>query len=140
MLFDLVQNLEWISEDEAKIMGNIFSQSLMSSDLWLFEEATGPLTDPLAAPPCPYPLVPGAGGRLVWITGYPGTGKSTAAQIMARNHGQKAFYYSNYLVLHIPSGYVFFEGDCFGRLLNPYIPVMAENASLAQVGLRNIED
>ena len=42
-------------------------------------------------------------------------------------------------VLHIP-GYVFFEGDCFGRLLNPYIPVMAENASLAQVGLRDIED
>ena len=58
---------------------------------------------------------------------------------MARNHGLKAFYYSQYLVLHIP-GYVFFEGDCFGRLLNPYIPVMAENASLAQVGLRDIED
>ena len=58
---------------------------------------------------------------------------------MARNHGQQALYYSHDLVFHIP-GYVFFEGDCFGRLLNPYIPVMAENASLAQVGLRNIED
>ena len=103
-------------------------------------EKLGDYADPISCPPCPYPLVPGAGGRLVWITGYPGTGKSTAAQIMARNHGQKAFYYSLYLVLHIPSGYVFFEGDCFGRLLNPYIPVMAENASLAQVGLRNIED
>ena len=88
--------------------------------------------------PAPTPWCRGRGAG--WITGYPGTGKSTAAQIMARNHGQKAFYYSLYLVLHIPSGYVFFEGDCFGRLLNPYIPVMAENASLAQVGLRNIED
>ena len=27
VLFDLVQNLEWISEDEAKIMGNIFTKS-----------------------------------------------------------------------------------------------------------------
>ena len=93
------------------------------------------MTDPLAAPLCPYPLRPGCGGRLVWITGYPGTGKSTAAQMMARNHGQHAVHYSHYIFHIMIAGYVFFEGDCFGRLLNPYIPVMAENASLAQVGL-----
>ena len=28
---------------------------------------------------------------------------------------------------------MFYEGDCFGQLRNPYIPVRAEDASLAQL-------
>ena len=92
------------------------------------------MTDPLAAPPCPYPLVPGAGGRLVWITGYPGTGKSTAAQIMARNHGQNhnnpsRIDFNDIYFL----GYVYFEGDCFWGLKNPYIPVNVSNPTMAKV-------
>ena len=92
------------------------------------------MTDPLAAPPCPYPLVPGAGGRLVWITGYPGTGKSTAAQIMARNHGQN---HNNHSKIDFNDiyflGYVYFEGDCFWGLKNPYIPVNVSNPTMAKV-------
>ena len=134
-------DLEWITTHEANRIGIKFDLQYIhhAQNNGNIVEKLGDYADPISCPPCPYPLVPGAGGRLVWITGYPGTGKSTAAQIMARNHGQHALHFSHYLVLHIP-GYVFFEGDCFGRLLNPYIPVMAENASLAQVGLRDIED
>ena len=30
-------------------------------------------------------------------------------------------------------GFVFYEADCFGQLRNPYIPVTAEDATLAQL-------
>ena len=43
-------------------------------------------------------------------------GKSTSAQILARNHG-----------------YVYYEADCFAILKNPYIPLDVENPSLAQI-------
>ena len=38
-------------------------------------------------------------GRMIWMTGAPGMGKSTTAQILARNHG-----------------FVYYEADCFGSL------------------------
>ena len=38
-------------------------------------------------------------GRIIWVTGAPGMGKSTTAQILARNHG-----------------FVYYEADCFGSL------------------------
>ena len=38
-------------------------------------------------------------GKLIWITGPPGTGKSTTAQCLARDHG-----------------YVYYEADCFASL------------------------
>ena len=43
-------------------------------------------------------------------------GKSTSAQILARNHG-----------------YVYYEADCFAILKNPYIPLDVDNPSLAQI-------
>ena len=43
-------------------------------------------------------------------------GKSTSAQLLARNHG-----------------YVYYEADCFGSLKNPYVPLDAENPSMAQL-------
>ena len=43
-------------------------------------------------------------------------GKSTTAQLLSRNHG-----------------FVFYEGDCFWGLRNPYIPPDVPEASLAQL-------
>jgi len=71
--------------------------------------------DPIEAPTCPYKIQPEFQGKLLWITGSPGMGKSTSAQLLARN-----------------KGFVFYEGDCFSALRNPYIPVDAKNPSLAQ--------
>ena len=55
-------------------------------------------------------------GRIVWITGSPGLGKSTSAQLLGRDHG-----------------YVYYEADCFMRLCNPYVPLNVDNPSIAQV-------
>ena len=49
------------------------------------------------------------------MSGPPGSGKSTTAQFMARNHG-----------------YVYYDVDCFGNFSNPFIDLFAKNATLAQ--------
>ena len=43
-------------------------------------------------------------------------GKSTSAQLLARNHG-----------------YVYYEADCFGALKNPYVPLDVDNPSMSQM-------
>ena len=68
------------------------------------------------------------------MNGAPGMGKSTTAQILARNHG-----------------FVYYEADCFGALKvdlcidyalkqdflqNPYIPLDVDNPSMAQMNQR----
>ena len=80
------------------------------------EEATEAANDgdPIEAPPSDYKLEPERQGRLLWITGAPGMGKSTTGQLLSRNHG-----------------FVFYEGDCFWSLRNPYIPPNVPEASLA---------
>ena len=88
--------LMWITEEEAEKMAND--------------------TDPIEAPTNHYKVQPERQGRLIFITGPPGLGKSTSAQLLSREHG-----------------YVYYEGDCFFGLKNPYIPPDVENPSLAQV-------
>ena len=93
--------LEWISEEEAKELDND--------------------GDPIDAPSNHYKVEPERQGRLIWITGAPGLGKSTSAQLMSREHG-----------------YVYYEADCFFNLKNPYIPPDVENPSLAQTKQRKL--
>jgi len=72
--------------------------------------------DPIEAPPGPYTVQPGKKGKIIWLTGAPGMGKSTTAQLLARNHG-----------------YVYYEADCFMGLKNPYVPLDVANPSMAQL-------
>ena len=96
-----VTTLVWITEEEAEQMAND--------------------GDPIEAPTNPYKIQPERQGRLIWITGPPGLGKSTSAQLLSREHG-----------------YVYYEGDCFFGLRNPYIPPDVENPSLAQTKQRKL--
>ena len=48
------------------------------------------------------------------LSGPPGAGKSTTCQLMARE-----------------AGYVYYEADCTMNNLNPFVPINAENPSLA---------
>ena len=93
--------LEWMTEAEAKAM-----------------KEDG---DPIDAPPGPYKVQPGNLGKLLWITGPPGLGKSTSAQLLSRLHG-----------------YVYYETDCFSRCKNPYIPPDVEDPSIAQIHQKSL--
>jgi len=68
--------------------------------------------DPANAPPNHYTLRPGQAGKLIWITGPPGSGKSTTARRMMEIEG-----------------FVYYEGDCFMSNKNPYLPP-ADNTAI----------
>ena len=56
------------------------------------------LGDPISSPPGPYTVQPEVEGRFLWLTGAPGMGKSTTAQLLARNKGSITvmFIYNSY--------------------------------------------
>ena len=54
--------------------------------------------DPIEAPPGPYTIQPDVPGKILWLSGAPGMGKSTSAQMLGRDHG-----------------YVYYEADCFAK-------------------------
>ena len=70
--------------------------------------------DPADALPCHYKIQPNKKGKLIWVSGAPGMGKSTSAQILSKT-----------------SGYVYYEGDFFMTNVNPYIPPSSGEPSLA---------
>ena len=74
------------------------------------------LREPADAPICKYSkLQPNKPGKIIWFSGPPGAGKSTTAQLMGRKHG-----------------YVYYEGDCYNSMTNPFIDLNVDNPSLAQ--------
>ena len=81
--------MEWVDETEAE---NLRTAVLNEKD-------------PAEAPSNHYTLKPGQIGKLVWIAGAPGFGKSTTARRMMEKEG-----------------FVYYEGDCFIDSKNPYLP------------------
>ena len=53
-------------------------------------------------------------GKLLWLSGASGMGKSTSAQLLARDHG-----------------YDYYEADAFAMMLNPFVDLHDDNPSMA---------
>ena len=89
------------------------------------------LGDPISAPPGPYKVQPQVKGRFLWINGAPGLGKSTTAQLLAREKGIIKIV----LIIfhHLFVGFVYYEMDCFFALRNPYIPPVGDNPTMLSV-------
>ena len=97
-----VDSIEWKSDDEiAKF------------------KASG---DPSDAIPHPYKVQPENQGKLLWLSGAPGLGKSTSGMLLGRK-----------------AGYVYYEADCFVGHLNPYVPINCDEPTLAMMSQKPLK-
>ena len=78
--------------------------------------------DPVEAISCPYKLQPENLGKFLWISGPPGAGKSTSAQLLCRE-----------------TGFVYYDADALMYHANPYIPADVENPSIAQMSQKHLK-
>jgi len=86
---------------------------------WLSDEALAEFIatgDPHDDLPHPYKVQPEYQGKLVWLSGCPGLGKSTSAMLLGRN-----------------AGYVYYEADSFMNHMNPYVSTNVDEPSLAMM-------
>ena len=112
-----------LSEDSKKVT---FYGSASSVDCyeWMSEEEVTryiELGDPVDAPPNHYKIEPENQGPLLWITGAPGLGKSTTADMLSKK-----------------ANYVYYEADAFLWHLNPYIPPDIDESSRENLLDQNI--
>ena len=70
--------------------------------------------DPHDAPPSHFKIQPEKKGKLLFLSGAPGLGKSTSGLILSRT-----------------KDYVYYEADAYGMNVNPYLPPDVEEPSLA---------
>ena len=81
-----VQKAKWVSKDELMEIGNKRESCLNPSTV--------------------YKIQPEVQGKLLFLSGPPGSGKSTSGLILAKS-----------------ADYVYYEADCFLNLQNPYLPL-----------------
>ena len=116
-----------ISEDgeTVQMRGIMMGMTGDYSLIKISEEEFGKLEnslDSMDAPPGPYIVQPHVQGKLIWLTGSPGMGKSTSAQILARD-----------------KGYVYYEADGFMGGRNPFVDLTSPNPSFAQIKQNKIK-
>ena len=72
---------------------------------------------------CPHvKLQPGKQGKVFWLSGPPGAGKSTTCQLMARE-----------------KDFVFYEGDATSSFVNPFVDLNADNPSMATMSQKPVK-
>ena len=65
---------------------------------------------------------PGTPGKIYWLSGPPGAGKSTTCQLMARL-----------------KDYRYYEADCTMQLINPFTDIYVDNPSIASFSAKSLK-
>lgn len=65
---------------------------------------------------------PGQKGKLFWLSGPPGAGKSTTCQLMARD-----------------KGFIYYEADSTMQLINPFVDINVDNPTIASLTSRPLK-
>ena len=89
-----IDEVQWLDEDDLKRISESFEHLSKRSH--------------------PYKVQPENQGKLIFLSGAPGCGKSTTALKLAQKED-----------------FVYYEGDGFARLRNPYVPLDVDEPSLA---------
>ena len=72
---------------------------------------------------CPHvKLQPKKQGKVFWLSGPPGAGKSTTCQLMARE-----------------KDFVYYEADATSSFVNPFVDLNADNPSMATMSQRPVK-
>ena len=111
------ENSFGIMSEDGKTIYSHGMMGMVEAMKWQSDEDLKKLSDerePYEAPSCPYKIQPENQGKLVWLSGPPGSGKSTTAQLMSRE-----------------AGYVYVEADCTMCFLNPFVPPNVDNPTIA---------
>ena len=61
-------------------------------------------------------------GKIIWLSGPPGAGKSTSAQFLARE-----------------KGWIYYEADCFPKATDPFIPLDVPEPTMMQMKQKPIK-
>ena len=105
-----------LSQDK-KTIHCLGHQQNLTSRKWLSPEEFEKLKDdsePWDQMVCPYPKEPGTQGKIIWLSGPPGAGKTTTGNMLMKT-GQ----------------FVCYEADTFMFHLNPYLPVAKDEKEAA---------
>ena len=105
-----------VNEDGTRIYIPGMCHDVVTLD-WMTEQKLSDFLksgDPYDAIPHNYKVQPENQGKLIWISGAPGSGKSTCGMYMSRKEG-----------------YVYYEADAFMSHLNPYVPTNVDEPTLA---------
>ena len=97
-----------VSSDDGKKISIVIPGMGSIDYLWITPEEAEAMkedVDPAQAPPSHHKLQPHFLGKFLWISGPPSVGKSTTCKSLMQNHG-----------------FVYYEGDCFMGMVNPYMP------------------
>ena len=81
------------------------------------------LNYPLPPASCPHiKPQPEKQGKIFWLSGPPGSGKSTTCQLMARKHD-----------------FVYYEADATMQFINPFVDLNVDNPTVAAFGGKSLK-
>ena len=113
------KNEGFLTEDGKTIYTIAYSGVGFEKIKWVSDDELQEILDarePWNKPSTFYKIQPEIQGKIIIIGGSPGSGKTTSAFLLAKNHG-----------------FVYYEGDCFMHSLNPYIPLDVSNPTMQHV-------